>query len=82
MPDEVRMLDNDYALLFVRGEHAVMDRKYDLLKHPNIKYTEDGGYPPYDYAEAPLAHDVPAFDEKRYEDYELLSGEDIAGEPF
>ncbi len=82
MPDEVRMLDNDYALLFVRGEHAVMDRKYDLLKHPNIKDTEDGGAPPYDYAEAPLAHDVPAFDEKRYEDYELLSGGDIAGELF
>ena len=62
MPDEVRMLDNDYALLFVRGEHAVMDRKYDLLKHPNIRDTEDGGAPPYDYSEAPLAHDVPAFD--------------------
>lgn len=82
MPDEVRLLDNDYALLFVRGEHAVMDRKYDLLKHPNIKDTEDGGAPPYDYAQAPLAHDVPAFDETRSEDYELLSGEDIAGEPF
>lgn len=82
MPDEVRLLDNDYALLFVRGEHAVMDRKYDLLKHPNIRDTEDGGAPPYDYAEAPLAHDVPAFDGTRYEDYELLSGEDIAGEPF
>ncbi len=82
MPDEVRLLDNDYALLFVRGEHAVMDRKYDLLKHPNIRDTEDGGAPPYDYAQAPLAHDVPAFDETRSEDYELLSGEDIAGEPF
>ncbi len=82
MPDEVRLLDNDYALLFVRGEHAVMDRKYDLLKHPNIRDTEDGGAPPYDYSEAPLAHDVPAFDGTRYEDYELLSGEDIAGEPF
>ncbi len=82
MPDEVRLLDNDYALLFVRGEYAVMDRKYDLLKHPNIRDTEDGGAPPYDYAEAPLAHDVPAFDETRSGDYELLSGEDIAGEPF
>ena len=82
MPDEVRLLDNDYALLFVRGEHAVMDRKYDLLKHPNIRDTEDGGAPPYDYAEAPLAHDIPAFDETRSGDYELLSGEDIAGEPF
>lgn len=82
MPDEVRLLDNDYALLFVRGEHAIMDRKYDLLKHPNIKDTEDGGSKPYDYAQAPLAHDVPALDETRYEDYELFSGEDIAGEPF
>ena len=82
MPDEVRLLDNDYALLFVRGEYAVMDRKYDLLKHPNIRDTEDGGAPPYDYAEAPLAHDIPAFDETRSGDYELLSGEDIAGEPF
>ena len=82
MPDEVRLLDNDYALLFVRGEHAVMDRKYDLLKHPNIKDTEDGGSKPYDYAQAPLAHDVPALDETRYEDYELFSGDDIAGEPF
>ena len=42
-PDEVRMLDNDYALLFIRGERAVSDRKYDLMKHPNIKQTEDGG---------------------------------------
>ena len=80
MPDEVRMLDNDYALLFVRGEHAVMDRKYDLLKHPNIRDTEDGGAPAYDYAQAPLAHDMPIFDETRSEDYELLSGTDITGE--
>ena len=42
MPDEVRMLDNDYALLFIRGERAVSDKKYDLMKHPNIKLTEDG----------------------------------------
>ena len=47
MPDEVRMLDNQYALLFVRGECAMKDKKYDLMKHPNIKETEDGGAPPY-----------------------------------
>ena len=52
------------------------------ISEANIKYTEDGGYPPYDYAAAPLAHDVPAFDEKRYEDYELLSGDELAGESF
>lgn len=46
-PDEVRTLDNDYALLFIRGEKPVMDKKYDILKHPNIKRTEDGGAVPY-----------------------------------
>lgn len=44
---EVRMLDNMYALLFVRGEHAVMDLKYDIMKHPNVGLTEDGGAKPY-----------------------------------
>lgn len=82
MPDEVRMLDNDYALLFVRGERAVMDKKYDLLTHPGIRDTEDGGHAPYNYAETPLAHDVPVFDETRYGDYELLSDRELSGEHF
>lgn len=46
-PDEVRTLDNDYAILFIRGEKPIIDRKYDILKHPNIKRTEDGGAAPY-----------------------------------
>ena len=46
-PDEVRMLDNNLALLFIRGEPPLMDEKYDLLKHPNVKYTTDGGAPAY-----------------------------------
>ena len=46
-PDEVRMLDNRYALLFIRGEHPVMDLKYDILKHPGIAATADGGGPIY-----------------------------------
>ena len=50
-PDEVRMLDNQYALLFIRGERPVMDRKYDILKHPNVKYTVDGGAAPYRHGE-------------------------------
>ena len=50
-PDEVRMLDNRYALLFVRGERPVMDFKYDILKHPNVKLTTDGGQPPYIHGE-------------------------------
>lgn len=42
-PDEVRLLDNRKAIVFVRGERPVIDEKYDLMKHPNIAYTEDGG---------------------------------------
>lgn len=41
-PDEVRMLDNQYAILFIRGERPVMDFKYDILKHPEVKLTADG----------------------------------------
>lgn len=81
-PDEVRMLDNSKALLFIRGERAIMDSKYDLMRHPNIKDTEDGGAKPFNYAEAPLAHDGFLFDAARYDDYELLSEEDILGEPI
>ena len=44
--DEVRMLDNRYALLFIRGEHPIQDEKYDILRHPNISFTADGGMPP------------------------------------
>ena len=47
-PDEVRMLDNRKALLFIRGERPVIDEKYDLLRHPNIKWTTDGGAAPYE----------------------------------
>ena len=46
-PDEVRMLDNRYALLFIRGERPLEDFKYDILKHPNIALTTDGGAEPY-----------------------------------
>ena len=40
-------MDNDYAIVFIRGERPVIDRKYDILKHPHIKLTEDGGAAPY-----------------------------------
>ena len=81
-PDEVRMLDNQNALLFIRGERPILDAKYDLMKHPNIRYTEDGVAGPFNYAKAPLAHDDFTFDETRYNDYELLLDEDIIGELF
>lgn len=41
-PDEVRMLDNRYAILFIRGERPIQDFKYDILKHPNVSLTTDG----------------------------------------
>ncbi len=46
-PDEVRLLDNDYGLLFIRGERPVFDKKYDILKHPRINETTDGNAKPY-----------------------------------
>lgn len=46
-PDEIRRMSNDDALLLLRSEDPVVDRKYDLLKHPNIKMTTDGGAAPY-----------------------------------
>lgn len=78
-PDEVRLLDNRKAVLLVRGEHPILDEKYDLHKHVNVKYTEDGGAPPYDYAKAPLSHEDVTIDTRRLDDYELLSAEEILG---
>ena len=71
-PDEIRLLDNRKAILFIRGERPIMDDKYDLKKHVNFRYTEDGGASPYDYAKTPLAHDDLKIDINRLDDYELL----------
>ena len=86
-PDEVRMLDNRYALLFVRGERPVMDLKYDILKHPNVKLTADGGKPPYIHGEPTQAVATFVFGGDIPKDavalnpvstsYELLSDEDL-----
>ena len=46
-PDEVRALDNRYAILFIRGAKPVLDLKYELMDHPAIHHTTDGGGPPY-----------------------------------
>ena len=76
LPEEVRMLDNRYALLFVRGENAVMDEKYDLMKHPNIALSTDGGAAPYEHGLAPLAFDPETIilDD---ESYVVLSSDEI-----
>ena len=86
-PDEVRMLDNRYALLFIRGEPPIMDEKYDILKHPNVALTTDGKAKPYQHGETENAvatlslagipsADIPDMEEPET-DYELLSDEDI-----
>ena len=46
-PDEVRRLDNRYAILLIRGAGPVMDLKYDLMKHPAVRQTSLAGGPPY-----------------------------------
>ena len=46
-PDEVRMLDNKKAIVLIRGEAPVVDDKYDLMRHPNIRFTADGGAAAY-----------------------------------
>ena len=73
-PDEVRMLDNRYALLFVRGERAVQDDKYDILKHPNIALTVDGGAARYIHGIATHAFDLEEIIlDANFDDYEILS---------
>lgn len=46
------MLDNRYAILFIRGERPVMDLKYNILKHPAVGMTSDGGTEPYIHGQA------------------------------
>lgn len=87
-PDEVRMLDNRYALLFIRGERPLIDEKYDLLKHPYVKYTTDGKGKPYQHggtenAVASLSvaeRNLPQDSQEPFSttDLAILSDEDIA----
>lgn len=88
-PDEVRMLDNRYAILFIRGERPIMDFKYDLLKHPNVNKTNDGKEKAYLHGNTDKAIATVVFDEniEQYKDftkieeiasnYEIISSEDI-----
>lgn len=76
-PDEVRLLNNDYGLLFIRGERPIMDKKYDLLKHPKIKETADGDQKPYIHGTA--SHFIDDWQNILLSDneYELLSDEEM-----
>ena len=86
-PDEVRMLDNRYAILFIRGERPILDEKFDILKHPNVGLTTDGNGKPYLHgavgravASISLGDSLVGEltdDSLESEDYELLSDEDL-----
>ena len=71
-PDEVRLLDNRFALLFVRGERPVMDLKYDILRHPNIALTLDGGAEPYRHGEDLLSIASVSLQPGSYSEAEIL----------
>ena len=71
-PDEVRLLDNSKALLFVRGFPAVMDDKYDLNHHPNVLRTASGGYLPYVHSPQTYVPITKAFNFGIVEKYELI----------
>ena len=89
-PDEVRRLDNDYAILFIRGEKPIMDLKYDILKHPNVSLTTDGKGKPFKHGETSINFsslsiinvDLNGITNINYEEttYELLSDEDFEDE--
>lgn len=86
-PDEVRLLDNRYAILFIRGERPIKDFKYDILKHPNVNLTADGKADVYRHGEVKddiATISVGNFSKEEVEDidisetsYELLSDEDL-----
>jgi len=87
-PDEVRMLDNKYAILFIRGERPVKDFKYDILKHPNVVYTTDGKEKAYEHgsinnsiASIVVDYNVENYNIKDIEeiaqDYEVIYCEDM-----
>lgn len=90
--DEVRLLDNKYAILFIRGERPVMDLKYDVLKHPNVDLSADGKAKPYIHGEITQAiasvqldfNDIKRLEEDGenednsiLDEYDLVSSEDI-----
>ena len=76
-PDEVRLLDNDYALLFIRGERPIIDKKYNILKHPYIMQTGDGKADAY--LHGMIKHAIDDWENIILSDdeYELYSDEDI-----
>ena len=76
-PDEIRKLDNRYAILLLRGEAPILDDKTDLLAHPNIRLTLDGGAPAYDHTLTLRAKEDVILDPDRFDDYEIIDADAI-----
>ena len=73
-PDEIRRMPTREALLLIRGESPVRDRKYNIKQHPNYRSTQDGGAKPYihnppsapDYALTDLPYVFRTLDDFRF----------------
>ena len=87
-PDEVRMLSNKKCILFIRGERPIVDKKYDIKKHPNINLTEDGKGESYYHGEinnaiasVSLTYDVSQDEYTKYksikDNYEIIFSDEI-----
>lgn len=76
-PDEIRMLPADDALLFIRGEKPVRDKKYDIKKHPNVRRTADGRAKPYSHNPPVPDYTLPdlPYEFRTLDDYTFLEDE-------
>lgn len=74
---EVRMLNNDKALLFIRGELPVIDSKYDIMHHPNVKFSADGYAPLYQHGTVHLTIDWKHRHMLKGAEYEILTEDEI-----
>lgn len=76
-PDEIRMLPTNDALLFIRGEKPVRDKKYDIKKHPNVRRTADGRAKPYIHNPPVPDYTLPdlPYEFRTLDDYTLLEDE-------
>lgn len=80
-PDEVRLLDNRYAIAFIRGERPVLDNKYELMKHPDILLSADGGGRKYTHHAETMNADcrieivsLSMFPGRKMDDFPLMEG--------
>ena len=76
-PDEIRMLPTNDALLFIRGEKPVRDKKYDIKKHPNVCRTADGRAKPYSHNPPVPDYTLPdlPYEFRTLDDYTFLEDE-------